>query len=128
MAQMDGFMRTTMQQATQGQNITSKMQEEIEKRQAEMMASLKEILDWSKLEPMYVRIYQKSFNQQEIDGMINFYKTPAGLAVINKMPAVMANTMTEMQQMMAPMMESIQRMQKDVVAELKANKEKKDGS
>lgn len=127
MAQMDGFMKQAIQQATQGQKIPPKVQKDIDKRQAETMAVLKETLDWNKLEPMYLRIYQKSFTQQEVDGMIAFYKTPAGQAVINKMPAVMQNTMDEMQQMMGPMMQRIQRMQQEVVAELKAEGEKKGG-
>ena len=127
MAQMDTLMKQTMQQATQGQQIPPKVQKDIDKREAEVMAALKEMLDWNKLEPMYVRIYQKSFTQSEVDGMIAFYKTPSGQAVISKMPAVMQNTMNEMQQMMAPMMQRIQKMQQDVAAEMKAENEKKGG-
>ena len=80
------------------------------------MALMKELLDWKKLEPIYVRIYQKTFTQQEIDGMIAFYKTSAGQAVISKMPAAMQNTMDEMQGLMAPVMEKMQRMQQEVAA------------
>lgn len=125
MAQMDALMKSAMQQVTQGQQITPKVQADIDKRQAEMMAGMKEMLDWNKLEPLYVRVYQKSFTQQEVDGMTAFYKTPTGQAVLTKMPLVMQNTMSEMQQMMAPMMQRIKQMQQDVVAEIKAEKEKK---
>lgn len=127
MAQMDTVMKQTIQQATQGQTVPPKVQKDIDKREGEMMAALKEMLDWNKLEPMYVRVYQKSFTQSEVDGMIAFYKTPAGQAVISKMPVVMQNTMNEMQQMMAPMMQRLQKMQQDVVAEMKAEKENKGG-
>jgi hypothetical protein len=127
MTQMDTLMKQTMQQATQGQPVPPKVQKDIDKREAEMMAALKEMLDWNKLEPMYVRVYQKSFTQSEVDGMIAFYKTPAGQAVISKMPVVMQNTMNEMQQMMGPMMQRLQKMQQDVVAEMKAENEKKGG-
>ena len=127
MTQMDLLMTQTIQQATQGQEIPPKMQKEIDKRQAEVVGLMKELLDWKKLEPMYVRIYQKSFSQQEVDGMIAFYKTPAGQAVIGKMPAVMQNTMDEMQQMMGPVMQKMQRMQQDVVTEMKAAGQKKGG-
>ena len=126
-AQMDGLMTQAIQQATQGREVPPKVQKDIDKRQAEVVGVMKELLDWNKLEPMYVRIYQKSFSQQEVDGMIAFYKTPAGQAVIGKMPAVMQNTMDEMQQMMAPVMQKMQRMQQDVVAEMKAASQKKGG-
>jgi hypothetical protein len=127
MTQMDELMKQTIQQATQGQEIPPKVQKDIDKREAEVVGFMKELLDWKKLEPMYLRVYQKTFSQQEVDGMIAFYKTPAGQAVIAKMPIVMQNTMNEMQQMMAPVMQKMQRMQQEVVAEMKAESQKKGG-
>ena len=127
MAQMDRLMQQTIAQAVQGQDVPAKVQKDIDKWQAEVFGFTKELLDWSKLEPMYVRIYQKSFSQEEVDGMIAFYKTPAGQAVIGKMPAVMQNTMDEMQQMMTPVLQKMQRMQQDLVAEMKAANQKKGG-
>jgi hypothetical protein len=59
--------------------------------------------------------------------MIAFYKTPAGQAVITKMPLVMQNTMNEMQGLMEPMVQKIERMQQNVAAEMKAESGKKDG-
>ena len=94
---------------------------------AEMMSTMKQLLDWSKLEPMYTRVYQKTFTQQEVDGMLAFYKTPAGQAVLSKMPTVMQNTMDEMQQLMGPVMQKIQKMQEDVVAQMKSEEKKKGG-
>jgi hypothetical protein len=127
MTQMDTLLQQTIKQTTQGRKVPPKIQKDIDKRQAEMMALLKEMLDWKKLEPMYTRIYQKSFTQQEVDGMIAFYQTPAGQAVINKMPLVMQNSMNETQEMMSPVIQKIQRMQQDVIAELKAEEGKKGG-
>ena len=126
-AQIDAYMKQAMQQATQGQRITPEVQKDIERRQAEMMAAMKELIDWNKLEPMYVRIYQKSFTQGEIDGLIAFYKTSTGQALLTKMPVVMQNTMNELQQMMQPMMQRIGRMQQEVVAEIQAEKKKSGG-
>jgi hypothetical protein len=127
MAQMDNLMQQSIAQATRGQKIPPKVQKDIDARRAEMMTMMKELLDWSKLEPLYMRVYQKTFSQQEVDGMIAFYKTPAGQAVIGKMPAVMQNTIEEMQQMMGPVMQKMQKMQQDVVAEMKAESKNKGG-
>ena len=123
--QMLGYMKQIMQQATQGERVTPEIQKHIDSFEAEMAAALREVLDWDKLEPMYVRVYQKSFTQGEVDGLTAFYKTPIGQALLTKMPAVMQNTLNEMQQMMQPMM---QRMQQHVVAEIQAQKKKKSGS
>ncbi len=127
MAQMDNLMQQTITQATRGQQVPPKVQKDIDQRRGEMLALMKELLDWKKLEPMYVRVYQKTFTQQEVDGMIAFYKTPAGQAVMSKMPVAMQNTMDEMQGLMAPVMEKMQRMQQEVVAELKAENKNKGG-
>jgi uncharacterized coiled-coil protein SlyX len=43
------------------------------------------------------------------------------------MPAVMQNTIEEMQQMMGPVMQKMQKMQQDVVAEMKAEGKNKGG-
>lgn len=127
MAQMDNLMLQSIAQATQGQKIPPKVQKEIDQQRGEMAAMMKDLLSWSKLEPLYMRVYQKTFSQQEVDGMIAFYKTPAGQAVIAKMPAVMQNTIEEMQQMMGPVMQKIQKTQQDVVAEMKAEGKNKGG-
>jgi len=127
MAQMDALMKQAMQQATQGQLVPPKVQKDIDRRQAEMMSIFKETLDWNRLEPMYVRVYQKSFTQPEIDNLIAMYRTPGAQTMLNKMPIVLQNTMAEMQQIMQPMMQRIQRMQQEVVAELQADKSKNGG-
>lgn len=127
MVQVDELMKQTIYQATKGQAVPPKVQKDIDTRQAEVVGLMKELLDWNKLEPMYVRIYQKSFSKEEVDGMIAFYETPAGKAVVAKMPVVMQNTMNEVQQMMIPVMQKLQRMEQDVVAEMKAESQKKGG-
>src|ERR1700745_3025289 len=55
MTQMDGIMKNAMAQATQGQQLTPDVQQEIDQTESEVKAEMKNVLDWSKLEPMYVR-------------------------------------------------------------------------
>ena len=127
MKQMDILLLQAIAQATKGQQVSEKVQNDIDRHRSEMASLMKELLDWKKLEPIYVRIYQKSFTQAEVDGMIAFYKTPAGQAMIGKMPAVMQNSIDEMQQLMGPVMEKIQRTQQDVAAEMKSETKPKSG-
>jgi hypothetical protein len=125
--QMDILMLQAIAQATKGQQVPDKVQKDIDQRRSEVASLMKELLDWKKLEPIYVRIYQKSFTQAEVDGMIAFYKTPAGQAMIGKMPAVMQSSIDEMQQSLGPVMEKIQRMQQEVAGEMKAETKPKGG-
>ena len=124
-AQMDGLMKQAMQKATEGKPVSAKVQEHIDKLQADLMNTAKEEFSWEKMEPLYQRVYQKSLTQQEVDGMIAFYKTPAGQAVITKLPVILQNTFAEVREMMGPMMQRIERMQQDVIAEMKAEKAEK---
>jgi hypothetical protein len=127
MNQMDNLMQQTIAQAAKGQQVSPKVQKDIDRHRAELAQIMKELLDWKKLEPMYVRIYQKTFSQQEVDGMIAFYKSPAGQAVITKMPSAMQSTIDEMQGAMGPVMQKMQQMQQDVAAEIKAENKNKGG-
>jgi hypothetical protein len=128
MTQMDNLMQQSIAQATQGRDISPKVEKEIDKQRSELTAMMKDLLDWKKLEPLYVRVYQKTFTQPEVDGMILFYKTPAGQAVVAKMPAVMQNTIEEIQGMMGPVMQRMQKMQQDIVAAMKAEAKPSKGS
>ncbi len=125
--QMDSYMKQIMQQATQGQRVSPKIQKDIDNSQTEMMRTVREVLDWDKLEPMYVRVYQKSFTQDEVNGLIAFYKTPTGQALLTKMPAVIQNTFDEVQKLMQPMMQRMHQMQQEIVAEIQAEKKKSGG-
>jgi hypothetical protein len=127
MSQMDGMMKNVMQQVTQGQPIPPEVQKTFDTARTEIMGVFKDQFTWEKMEPMYTRIYQKSFNQQEVEGMIAFYKTPTGQAVISKMPAVMQNSTNETMQMMGPLIQRIQKMQQEMVAEMQAAKTGKSG-
>lgn len=108
--QIDAMMSTQIQQCLKGQVLSANQQEALNQMRGKMIASMKDELSWEKMEPLYIEVYQKSFTQDEIDGMLAFYKSPAGAAVVKKLPVVMQETMIAMQQRIGPMM---QRMQKD---------------
>jgi uncharacterized protein len=117
--QVQGMVRTSSKQAMQGQTMTPAKQAVLDRMQAKMEAALNEMLNWDALQAMYLRTYRASFTQDELDGMMAFYKTPAGIAMIKKMPVVMHNVMGEMQGMMKPMQEKMQEIQRETVQELK---------
>lgn len=45
-------------------------------------------IGWAALHPRFTDIYVKSFTEEELDAIVAFYKTPAGNALITKMPEV----------------------------------------
>ena len=123
MGQIDQMMNGVVAQATQGQKLNEKQQAALAAFQSKYSVLVREELSWAKMEPTYIRIYQNSLNQDEIDGMIAFYKTPAGQAVIKKMPALMQQIMAEMPAMMGPLMQKIQPLAQQLQADMKAASE-----
>jgi hypothetical protein len=118
--QVQAMIRTSSKQAMQGKTITPEKQAILDRMQAKMEAALDEMLNWDALQAMYLRTYRASFTQDELDGMMAFYRTPAGIAMIKKMPLVMQNVMGEMQSVMKPMQVKMREIQRETMQELQA--------
>jgi hypothetical protein len=118
-AQFDSLMSNAMRQELQGKNPTPGQQQAIAKMKDKMVAVMQAELAWAKLEPMYMRLYRESFTEEEVAGMLSFYKTPAGQAVINKTPALMQKTMVEMRKMMSAMSPQMQKILEEFLADMK---------
>ena len=127
MAQIDTLMRRNMDQALRGRQLTTEQEAIIARMRNKMVDAFREEMAWDKLEPLYVRVYRDTFTQAEVDGMLAFYRTDAGRAVIVKMPAVLQTTMGEMQQRMQPLIVKMRTIEQEALAELRAT-EHKDGN
>ncbi len=75
-------------------------------------------LSWKKLEPDFIKIYSETFSQEEIDGLIDFYKTPVGQSTIDKMPIVTDKSMQLMQQHMVQVMPKIMQALEETMEEI----------
>ena len=122
--QIDSIMKAGMQQAFKGKTLTPRQQKQIDDMQDKMMTIFKQEMNWEMLEPLYLQVYRDSFTQEEIDGMLVFYKTPPGQAVVKKMPLVIQNTMSEMQKRSRLVLQKVLKMIEATVAEMKADEAK----
>lgn len=120
--QMDLAIRAKMAQALAGHAVSPEQRKILDDMQSQTVNLISTELSWEKLSPQMLEIYKKSFTQSEVDGMLAFYKTDAGQAVINKMPVVMQNTMQQMQNLMATLTPKMEKIQKDGLAQLQALK------
>jgi hypothetical protein len=91
--QMDGMLEQSLKQSMGDKPLNDEQQ----KLAAEMRAKIVELMHgdmgWDKLEPIYIKLYTDTFSQSDIDGILKFYKTPAGSALLKKMPLLMQNLM-----------------------------------
>lgn len=118
--QLDTVMDHAIQRALRGSVPSDAQQAAIDRMKGRMVALEKGQLTWSKLEPMYLHLYQDAFSEEEVAGMLRFYRTPAGQAVIHKMPSLMQKTMLEVQRMVADMTPQMQQIMRDFMADMKA--------
>lgn len=51
-------------------------------------------IDYDELNAIVIPIYAQNFTDEELDGIIAFYRTPVGQSVLEKMPAVIQDSLT----------------------------------
>lgn len=92
-------MQESMNQSleAQGVKITDKEKTKIDKYLKESNTLILNELNWKTLKGDFIQIYADTFDQEEVDGLIAFYKTPVGQSTIEKMPLVMNKSMQLMQ-------------------------------
>jgi hypothetical protein len=77
--------------------------------QTKIMDLVKARISWEKMRPQYVMLYAETFSDEEISGMLAFYGSPAGRAMLEKMPALVTKIMEVAQAQMKDILPEIQR-------------------
>ncbi|APW39268.1 hypothetical protein RD110_20310 [Rhodoferax koreense] len=121
-ANMENTLRQGMAQTLAGRKVTPQLQRFLDKAPRQFAEAMKEEMSWATLKPLYVQLYQESFTQEEVDGLVAFYRSPAGEALTNKMPIVMQKTMALVQSRVAPMMEKMRIATARAMAEAQSSK------
>jgi len=106
--QMDGMMNGMMQSLLSNKAVTPEQQKALDAFRAKVMKIQAEEVNWETLQPKLSEIYQNALTQEDVDGIIAFYQTPAGQSYVKKMPQIMQQTMLMMQSSMLPLMKKIE--------------------
>src|SRR6202012_5667812 len=96
----DAMMKSMSQMHAQDANTRgeSVARQKIEaKAKDDVMALVRSEYNWQGMQAEMIDAYQKTFTEEEVTGMINFYSTPAGQAAITKMPQLMQAMMASTQ-------------------------------
>jgi hypothetical protein len=59
---------------------------------AKLSAVVSDVLSWQNLKPAYVDLYASAYTEEEIDGILTFYKSPVGQALLAKTPELMTKS------------------------------------
>lgn len=118
--QLAGMANGPVQQALQGHPLTPETRKIVEAGGAKVMTTLNDGLKFEAFEPMFIEVYQSAMTQEEVDGIVAFYKTTAGQALVKKLPGLMGAAGQRMQQQLGPLMGKLQQIQQETVLQLQA--------
>jgi hypothetical protein len=70
-------------------------------------------MGWKAIEPEILDLYARNFTDEELDGILAFYKSPAGLSMIAKMPAMSTQASQISQAKLTALMPELKQMMQD---------------
>jgi uncharacterized protein len=106
MKMMEPMMKGMMAQADK--DMPAEQRAKVGEMQEKIMALIVESLN--KAKPALAKVYTDTYTEEEIDGILAFYKSPAGKSFLQKMPEVMQRSMPVMMQMMSDLQPEIKTM------------------
>ncbi len=77
--------------------------------QEEAMAWMDQFLTWESMQEMYVEIYAEVFTVEEMQAVIDFYKSEAGQKMLEKMPELVRKSMEVTQKQIMDKMPEFQK-------------------
>jgi len=110
-------MKAGMQQAVAGKTLTPAQQQFVDTYPAKFVETMKQDFNWDSLKPTIIQVYRDTFDQAEIDGLVAFYKTPAGQAYASKAPQLAQKMNVAMQTRLQSFIPKMQAALRTAIAE-----------
>jgi len=107
--QMGSMPQQMIAQMTAGKNLSPEEQEKIAREMEKFQSVVARVMDWDKVEPIFIKMYADTFDAQDVQAMIDFYDSPAGRKMVDKTPQLMQNMMAGMQQILIPLMQEMEK-------------------
>lgn len=118
--QVEASLRSGTQRELAGQTLNAEQRAIMERMQDQMVALMREELDWKRMEPKIIELYRNTFTQVEVNGMLKWYTSPTGKAVVAKEPLVTQQMADYAQERVQDVVPKLMQLQKDTIAQLKA--------
>ena len=118
---IEQVMRSSMEEVQKGK-LNPRQQAVLDTWPRRFAQLIREEMSWERMQPDMVRIYQESFDQAEIDGLVTFYESPLGQSVVSKMPLVMQKSLGMSQAHVARLMPKMRELIEEIQREAQAAK------
>lgn len=111
---------SVLRQMFGGATLPPNQQKIVDEFQQKLRTIIFNTLSWQHVKPIYVKLYMQNFSDAELDGLIAFYKSPAGQALLNKAPGMMDQAMQQVKQQFIAAQPQIQQLTTEYQAKVKA--------
>ena len=117
--QMTTRMKTSADQQAANLHFTPEQKTIYDDYQQKLNQLLAGYMSWDKMKPVMVQVYAETYTDDELNGILNFYRSPAGQAMVAKSPQLMNKTMGAVMQQMGPLQTQMQQLTKDFAEKMK---------
>ena len=128
MSSIQKEVQVMTQKSQSAQGMTPEQKKLTQNFMDKAMKIVNDSVGWTVLEPDYVKLYASTYTEAEIDGILAFYKSPVGQAMLEKTPELSAGGMQIVRGRMASFQPKIQALQQEYVKELAAAEPAKDAT
>lgn len=85
-----------------------------------LMAAMQETMGWQKLKSEFIDLYAKAYTEEEVDGILTFYKSPVGQSMLAKTPQLVQQSMAISQTHMKEIQPKLEQLTEDLKKDLDA--------
>ena len=103
-----------MTQSMPGANLmTESDKRQLAEFQQRVAALVEKSMGWKELEPDIVELYANTYSEEELDGLLAFYKSPLGQTMLDKTPELMTKSTEITQRKMREVQPELNKMLED---------------
>jgi len=123
MGQMSSQMTTRLKTMAAEQNarhtFTPAQQKLVDDYINQVQSITQGAVSWEKVKPVIVQVYSDTYTDQELDGILAFYHSPAGQALVAKSPQLMNKTMQLVQSQVSTVQPQLQQANEEFTRKMK---------
>lgn len=125
MEQLSSSILKQVQQITEsmpGANqATPEQKKQIAAFQQRVVDLVNQRIGWKALEPDFITLYASTYTEEELDGILAFYKSPVGQSMLAKTPELMAKSTEISRQKMQVLQPELEQMVQDFLKQMAAS-------
>lgn len=125
MDQLLSGVKKQVQQITESMpgtdQATPEQKKQITDFQQRVMDVVSQKIGWKALEPDFINLYASTYTEEELDGIVAFYKSPIGQKMIEKTPELTAKSTQITQQKMSELQPVLSQMVQDFMKSMAAS-------